>query len=121
MSAQPVAASDGLSAAELVHLIIFAANADLYIETSTTEGGSQYATLRASMAAGLDEHPGTWVVSRDQGLVAAFNEASGLLLQRATVADLLLDLTGRLPAKRALRLNQLPPLSRPLSVAGAQG
>jgi hypothetical protein len=108
VSAQPLAASNGLSGAEVVHLIVFAANADLRMETSATEDGSQYATLRVSAAAGLDDLPGTWVVSREQGLVTAFNERSGRLPYRATVSELLTDLKETLPAERASSLNRPP-------------
>ena len=112
MSARPLATSDGLSAAELVHLIVFAANADLCVETSTAEDGSQYATLSVSKAAGPDDHRETWVVSREQGVVTAFHETSGPLPRRATVADVLLDLRETLQARR------MPRPHRPLGTMG---
>lgn len=98
MTIQSLAAPEGLSSAEMVHLIVFAANADLRIETGATDDGAQYAALLPRAGIGVDEAADAWTVSRERGRVIAFNEAHGPLPHRRSVAALLRDLARVMPA-----------------------
>jgi hypothetical protein len=98
---QSVTALDGLSPAEVVHLIVFAANADLRLETGATEDGSPFVALRPQGSVGRDDGGATWTVSREKGRVLAFNEMHGQLPHRQGVPDLLRDLSRVLPLNQA--------------------
>ena len=101
MRVQSLASPDGLSPAEVAQLIVFAARADLPIETGTTEDGSPYAALYLGAFAGMNDTADTWIVSREKGRVVAFNERLGLLPHRKSVPDLLKDLARLLPANES--------------------
>ena len=106
MTIQSLAAPDGLSPAEMVHLIVFAANADLRIETGATDEGAQFASLLPRAGVDVDDAAETWTVSREKGRVIAFNETHGPLPHRKSVAALLRDLVRVMPTagSRAPRL-----------------
>ena len=105
MTIQSLASPEGLSSAEMVHLIVFAANADLRIETGATDDGAQYAALLPRAGVGIDETAEAWTVSREKGRVVAFSEAHGLLPHRKSVAALLRDLGRVMPAAGRSALN----------------
>lgn len=100
--ASPAAPTDGLVPGEVAKLLAFANQAGLKPEMGAAENGALYVTLKGAVAPGLPAASTEWTVSREDGRVLAFNEASGVLDHVSTFPGVLSALAERL-LSRALK------------------